>query len=104
MKLAEKQALNNGFGEAMARGFEFAVTPAVFAGLGWLIDRAVGTHLVFTIALAVFGFVGMFARMWIGYEAAMKREEEAAPWKQAVEAHRSNMARLKGVTTKSADK
>ena len=46
----------------------------------------------------------LFARMWIGYEAAMKREEEAAPWKQAVEAHRSNMARLKGVTTKSADK
>lgn len=79
----------------MARGFEFAVTPAVFGGIGWLIDRAVGTHLVFMIALAVFGFVGMFARMWIGYEAAMKREEQSAPWKKALDAHHANVARFK---------
>jgi hypothetical protein len=97
LKLADKQALNNGFGDALARGFEFALVPAVFGGAGWLIDRAVGTHLVFLLSLSVFGFVGMFAKLWIGYDAAMKRHEEEAPWRQAMEAHRANVARLKGI-------
>ena len=43
----------------MGRGFEMAITPVVFGGLGWLLDRAFGTGVILTIAFAVFGVVGI---------------------------------------------
>lgn len=71
----DKRAVNRGFGDGMARAFEFAVTPMLFGGLGWLIDRGLDTSPVFTIALAVFGIVGMFLRLWYGYDAEMRTHE-----------------------------
>jgi len=65
----------NGFGEGLARAFELAFTPAIFAGIGLGIDSLIGTVPVFTIALLVFAFVGMFVRMWFGYDHAMQRHE-----------------------------
>jgi F0F1-type ATP synthase assembly protein I len=78
--LRAKQQLNNGYGTAMSRGMEFALTPAVFAGLGWLLDRWVGTHFVFTIGFLILGVVGMFVRTWIGYDAEMRRHEAGKTW------------------------
>lgn len=60
----------------MGRGFEMAITPVVFGGLGWLLDRAFGTGVILTIAFAVFGVVGMMVRYWIGYDADMRRQED----------------------------
>src|SRR6266702_2008820 len=40
---AERQALYGGFGEALSQAFEFAVTPILFAALGWWIDGRLGT-------------------------------------------------------------
>ena len=83
--LRAKQDLNKGFGTATSRGFEFAATPAVFAGLGWLVDRWLGTPFVFTIAFLTFGVVGMFVKVWIGYDADMKRHDVGKAWERRQE-------------------
>jgi F0F1-type ATP synthase assembly protein I len=83
MDLRARQQLNQGYADTLARGFEFAAVPVVFGGIGWLLDRQFGTSPLFTIALVVFGFAGMFAKLWIGYDAAMKREEAGAVWSRS---------------------
>lgn len=70
----------NGFGDGLAVAFEFAITPAIFAGIGHLLDRWLGVVPVFTIALLVFGVVGMFLKMWFAYDARMKTQEAEAVW------------------------
>ena len=39
MDLRDRQAMYNGFGDALARAFELVLTPAVFGFFGWLLDR-----------------------------------------------------------------
>ncbi len=75
MDLRDRRDLYNGFGDGLARAFEFAATPAVFGFFGWLIDRALGTSPVFMIVLAAVCVVGMFIRMWYAYDADMRRHE-----------------------------
>lgn len=75
-----RQKLNRGYADTNARGFELAMVPVVFGLLGWLVDRALGTSPLFTLAIAFFGVVGTFVKMWIGYDAAMRKEEEGAIW------------------------
>jgi F0F1-type ATP synthase assembly protein I len=78
--LRSRRETYNGSGEALSRAFEFAVTPAIFGGIGWLVDDRLGTEPLFLIALIVFAFAGMFVRMWLGYDTAMRRHEANAPW------------------------
>jgi hypothetical protein len=72
--------LYNGFGNTLARAFELVVTPALFAVIGHFIDRAAGTHFIFTLALTVFCLIGMSIRMVYGYIETMKVHEEEAVW------------------------
>jgi F0F1-type ATP synthase assembly protein I len=78
--LRERRELNNGFGEALSRAFEFAVTPVVFGFLGHLIDMRLNTSPIFLLALAAFAVVGMFVRLWYGYDQAMQAKEAGTPW------------------------
>lgn len=77
--LHSKRELNKGFASATSRGFEFAVTIAVFTGLGWLLDRWFGTAPICLIILTVLAFAGNFARMWYSYDAAMAKHEADLP-------------------------
>lgn len=77
---AERRSLNTTFGDALAYAFEFAVTPVLFAGLGWLLDRWLGTAPVLLVALAGFAFVGVSLRTVYRYKEKMEREEEGKPW------------------------
>jgi F0F1-type ATP synthase assembly protein I len=77
---AERRALNTTFGDALAYAFEFAATTALFAGLGWLLDRWLGTEPVLMVALAAFGFVGVCLRTVYRYKEKVEREEEGKPW------------------------
>ena len=61
---------------SQSQGFELALTPALFGLVGYGIDRLLGTIPVVTIVLAVFAFVGVAVRIWFGYDAAMKIEQE----------------------------
>jgi F0F1-type ATP synthase assembly protein I len=73
--LRTKRELNQGFGDALSRAFEFAATIALFAGLGWLLDRWWHTKPVFLLVLLLFGVIGNFVRFWYAYDAQMKRHE-----------------------------
>jgi F0F1-type ATP synthase assembly protein I len=66
------QGLGNGF----SRAFELGLTPAIFGLLGFGLDRLLGTTPWFTILMAVLGLVGVFLRMWYGYDAEMRAHEE----------------------------
>lgn len=80
MDKRDTRDLYNGFGNGLSRAFELAVTPAVFGGIGYLLDRRFDMVPVFTIALLVLALVGMFVRMWYGYDAEMKAHEATGPW------------------------
>jgi F0F1-type ATP synthase assembly protein I len=73
--LRTKRELNQGFGDALSRAFEFAATIALFAGLGWLLDRWWHTKPVFLLVFLLFGVIGNFVRFWYAYDAQMKRHE-----------------------------
>jgi len=78
--LRERRELNNGFGEALSRAFELAVTPALFGVMGWFLDRWVGTTPLFTIAFLLLAVCGVGYMTWFRYEEEMKRHEADAVW------------------------
>ena len=75
-----KQQLNRGYSDGMARGIEIVVTPFVFGGIGWLLDRWLGTAPILAIALGIFGVVGVFVKLKLGYDQQMVEVEEGKPW------------------------
>ena len=78
MDLRERRELNRGFGDTLSRAFEFAAAPAIFGGLGYLADGALGTKPIITILAVVLAFIGATLRFWYGYDAEMKAREAAA--------------------------
>ncbi len=74
-RLAEKQELNNGFGEALANAFELALTSAIFAFIGWRIDVWLGTTPLFLVVLVVFTASYEFWKLYRSYDARMRRHE-----------------------------
>lgn len=73
-------ATNAGYGNAMGRGLELALTLAVFSAFGWFVDRVAGTSPLFTIIFSVVGFVGISVKLWLGYDLEMRRHEDGAIW------------------------
>ena len=80
MDRSVRQKLNRGYADGLSRGIEIALVPVVFGGIGWLLDRQFGTAPLFTLGLVVFAFVGTMIKLWIGYDADMRREEAGAIW------------------------
>lgn len=76
----DKRALNQAFGDEMTRGLELVLTPLLFGGLGYLVDRVAGTSPWFTVAFGTFALVGMVVKMWFGYDAEMRAMESAGRW------------------------
>lgn len=62
---------NRDVGDGLSKAFEMVVTPAVFAVLGWLLDRWLGTTPVFVIGFAALALIGKFTAEWYRYAAAM---------------------------------
>lgn len=75
MDTLERKQLYSGFGDGLSRAFELAATPAIVAGLGWLLDSAVGTTPLFTLLFFAWGVIGMGVRTWYAYDQQMKVEE-----------------------------
>lgn len=75
-----RRALNNGSGDAQARAFELALTPAAMGFLGYWIDRWVGTSPLFLIVLVVFTMSYLMWKFFVRYDAEM-REHEAKLFK-----------------------
>lgn len=80
MELKDRQAFYNGFGDGLARAFEFAATPLIFGFLGYVLDRVVGTLPLFLILFSVLCLVGVWVKNMYAYNEAMKEHESAGPW------------------------
>ena len=80
MDLRDRRDLYNGFGDGLARAFELAVTPAIFAAIGYGLDRWLGTTPLLTIVLLLFALVGTTYMAWVRYDAEMRRREDDAVW------------------------
>jgi hypothetical protein len=59
----------------IGRGIEFALVVLVFLGMGYLLDRWLGTKPLFMIVLFLFAMAGETVKMWLGYDAKMKQHE-----------------------------
>jgi uncharacterized membrane protein YuzA (DUF378 family) len=74
------KAINRGYGDAMGRGLELALTLVVVGGIGWLVDRIFGTYPTFTVIFALTGFAGITVKLWLGYDLEMRQHEAAGIW------------------------
>ena len=68
--LRGQRHLYNGFGNDASRAFELVLTPLIFAGLGWLLDRLLGTSPLLVVVLGLFGFAGVCVRSYFQYVGA----------------------------------
>src|SRR5438876_819891 len=57
-------ATNRGYGTAMGRGLELALTLVIMVAIGWGVDRLFGTSPVFTIIFSVLGFAGITVKLF----------------------------------------
>jgi F0F1-type ATP synthase assembly protein I len=73
--LRERRELNQGLGDAFATAFELAATTGIFLGLGWLLDRWLGTAPLFMVALTLFCIIGKSVLLLATYNERMKRHE-----------------------------
>jgi F0F1-type ATP synthase assembly protein I len=73
--LSARRELNRGFGDALSMAVELAVTPALFALLGWWLDSWLGTTPLFLLFLFVFTCCYEIWKLFMRYDARMRREE-----------------------------
>ena len=66
----------HGTGNATStQGMDAALTVALFLGVGFLLDRWLGTTPVFMVVLTVVAAIGFFAKFKYRYDADMSRHE-----------------------------
>lgn len=74
--LSAKRELNNGFGNALSTAVELAVTPAIFAWIGWRLDAWLGTSPLFLLFLFLFTFSYVVWRQFTAYGTQMNRQQQ----------------------------
>jgi F0F1-type ATP synthase assembly protein I len=79
-RTAERMALNNGFGDALAQAFEFAVVPILFALLGLWLDHRFDSGPLWVVVCSAFGITGVCVKTIYAYKAKVEKEEEGKPW------------------------
>ena len=72
-----RRLLNPTIGDVLARGFEFAATIAIFFGLGFLVDRWLGTTPLFMVVFFVFALVGQTVRAWFSFGTDLQKQGDA---------------------------
>lgn len=76
MDLHAKRELNNGFGNALSRAVEIAVTPLIFGFLGWLLDGWAGTRPLFMLLLGLLVFGYTVWKQFAAYGHSMEAEQQ----------------------------
>jgi F0F1-type ATP synthase assembly protein I len=77
--LSAKRELNRGAGNAMSMAFELAVTPALFAFIGWRLDVWLGTTPLLLLVLFVFTVGYEIWKLFTRYDATMREHEARMP-------------------------
>jgi F0F1-type ATP synthase assembly protein I len=75
VELRDRQDLNNGFGNALSRAVELAVTPMIFGFLGYLLDGKLGTRPLFMLVTFLFVLGYTLWKQYVAYSADMDREQ-----------------------------
>jgi ATP synthase protein I len=71
--LSQKELrLNPGTGDKVGKGIDVALVTLAFLGIGYAVDRWLGTKPWFMVGLVVLGLIGEFLRFWYDYDARMK--------------------------------
>jgi F0F1-type ATP synthase assembly protein I len=63
-------------GQTLGRGMDFALVVLVFLGIGYALDRWLGTRPWCMIGFVVFAVVGQFVKMYYEYSATMDQLEQ----------------------------
>jgi len=58
--------------DKIGKGIDVALVTLTFLGIGFLLDRWLGTKPLFMIGLVMLGLIGEFVRFWYDYDARMK--------------------------------
>ena len=58
--------------DKVGKGIDMALVTLAFLGIGYGLDRWLGTKPWFMVALVVLALVGEFVRFWYDYDARMK--------------------------------
>jgi F0F1-type ATP synthase assembly protein I len=85
----DKRDLYRGADDGYTRAMELALTPVVAGGLGYLIDRAIGTLPLLTIVFLMVAVVATFLKMYYTYDTTMKAHDAESPWGRAAAAKAS---------------
>ena len=64
--------VNKGTDDRLGKSIDVALVTLVFLGVGYLLDRWLGTKPIFMIALVVLALIGEFVRFYYDYDARMK--------------------------------
>jgi F0F1-type ATP synthase assembly protein I len=73
--LWERRELNNGFGNALSRAVEIAVTPTIFGFFGYLLDGRLGTRPLFMLVFFLGVMTYVVWKLFVAYDQEMKEEE-----------------------------
>ena len=74
MKLIPRSVTTTGKAtdDKIGKGIDVALVTLAFLGIGYVLDRWLGTKPLFMVGLVVLGLVGEFLRFWYDYDARMK--------------------------------
>ena len=74
MKLIPRSVTTTGKAtdDKIGKGIDVALVTLAFLGIGYALDRWLGTKPLFMVGLVVLGLVGEFLRFWYDYDARMK--------------------------------
>jgi F0F1-type ATP synthase assembly protein I len=61
--------------DALGKGMDAVITMALFLGLGYLVDRWLGTEPLFMIVFTLVASVGLFLKFKYAYDARMEQLE-----------------------------
>lgn len=78
--------------DSLGLGIEVAVILAMFFGIGFALDRIVGTTPVFMIIMTIVGAIGLFAKFKYRYDDRMNELEAQRAAKSAAAAQRKREA------------
>lgn len=82
-EMDSRRELYQGFSSTLSRAIELVLAPLLFAGLGLLVDRALGTSPILAIAFGVVGVIGGALRLYYAYLETMKAQNREKPWSRA---------------------
>ena len=67
--------INPAADDKFGKGIDVAFVTIAFLGIGYALDRWLGTKPVFMVTLVVLALIGEFLRFWYDYDARMKELE-----------------------------